>query len=59
MSNKKNFIVSITETLRKEISVVAGNQEEAQQIVEDLYSKGEIVLIDEIIDCKIKVEKNA
>lgn len=59
MNNKKNFIVSITETLRKEISVVAKNQEEAQQIVEYLYSKGEIVLIDEIIDCKIKVKKNA
>ena len=44
MNMKKQFQISIEETLRKTIFVEAENEEEAYKIAEDLYGNEEEVL---------------
>lgn len=58
MNMKKQFQISIEETLRKTIFVEAENEAEAYQMAEDLYKEEEVVLTpDDFVEYGIYVEK--
>lgn len=58
MNMKKQFQISIEETLRKTIFVEAENEAEAYQMAEDLYNGEQVVLTpDDFVEYGIYVEK--
>ena len=42
--NMKKYLIEITETLQKQITVIAKNREAAEQIVKEKYKNLEIIL---------------
>ena len=50
----KEYTITITESLSKNIIVEACNEEQAKQIVQSIYEKGEVVLYPE--ECDIEVD---
>lgn len=57
MNMKKQFQISIEETLRKTIFVEAENEAEAYQMAEDLYNGEQVVLTpDDFVEYNIYVE---
>lgn len=58
MNMKKQFQISIEETLRKTIFVEAESEAEAYQMAEDLYNGEQVVLTpDDFVEYGIYVEK--
>ena len=53
---KKKFTVEITETLQRQVEVEAKNEEEALELVQEMYSNEDIVLTaEDYVDTEITV----
>ena len=50
----KEYTITITESLSKNIIVEACNEEQAKQIAQSFYEKGKVILYPE--ECDIKVD---
>lgn len=52
----KEYIITITENLSKDIIIKACNDKQAQQIAQSIYEKGEIILYPEECDVDVKFD---
>lgn len=52
----KEYIVTINENLTKSIIVEAHNEDDAKQIAQSIYDRGEIILYPEECDVKVDFE---